>query len=217
MYTPPLNAERDPAALHAFMEANPFATLVTASVTGLMATHLPLVLHRAGGVHGALEGHLARANPHHKEVLSVPEALVIFSGPDAYISPTWYPSKEQHGKVVPTWNYVAVHAHGVPRFFDDDASLREHLDRLTARHERGRLEPWSPADAPQDYIAAQQRAIVGFRLEITRLEGKWKMSQNRPDRDIDGVIEALGNSPAERDRTVAAIVNARRPRREGPR
>ena len=213
MYIPALNAERDPATLHDFIEANPFATLVTASAAGLMATHLPLLLHRAAGAHGTLEGHLARANPHHKEVLSVPEALVIFSGPNAYISPTWYPSKEQHGKVVPTWNYVAVHVHGVPRFFDDDAEVREHLDRLTAHHERARPKPWSPADAPPDYIAAQQRAIIGFRLEIARMEGKWKMSQNRPAQDIDGVIEALVHSPAESDRTVATIVNARRPSR----
>ena len=213
MYIPRANAEHDPAVLHAFMKAHPFVILVTSSPTGMMATHLPVVLDVEAGANGMLEGHLARANPHARETIDR-EALVIFSGPNAYVSPTWYPSKAEHGKVVPTWNYIAVHAFGRMRVVDDPAQLRAHLDRLTAQHEGHGDAAWSPADAPQDFIAAQQRAIVGFQFEISRLEGKWKMSQNRIDGDIDGVVKALGASATESDRVVAAIVEDRRPRRE---
>ena len=213
MYIPPVNAEHDPAVLHAFMEANPFAIIVTSSAAGLMATHLPLLLDLEASAHGTLEGHLARANPHAREAPDG-EALVIFTGPNAYVSPTWYPSRGEHGKVVPTWNYIAVHAYGRIRLIEDPAQLRAHLDRLTARHEGRGGAAWTPADAPQEFIAAQRRAIVGFQFEISRLEGKWKMSQNRTDRDIDGVVQALGASGSEGDRVVAAIVQDRRPRRE---
>ena len=136
---------------------------------------------------------------------------MIFPGPDAYITPAWYPAKQEHGKVVPTWNYVAVHAYGTLRLRHEADFLRAHLDALTARHEAGRDAPWQVTDAPREYIARMLEAIVGFEIEIARLEGKWKMSQNRSSADIDGVVRGLGASASDRDRAVAAIVEARKP------
>lgn len=210
MYIPPSNAEHHPEVMLGFIEAHPLGALVTTSPEGLFATHLPLVLDRGAGPHGTLEGHVARANPHHRHAHDG-EALVIFQGPDAYITPAWYPAKAEHGRVVPTWNYVAVHAYGRLSFTDDPAFLRRHLEALVTRHEAGRGEPWAVGDAPAAYIEQQQRAIVGVRIEITRLEGKWKMSQNRSAADIDGVVRGLSSSTDAGDRAVAGIVQARRP------
>ncbi|HET7456356.1 MAG TPA: FMN-binding negative transcriptional regulator [Gemmatimonadaceae bacterium] len=212
MYVPASNAEHRPEVVLDFIEAHPFGALVTASTDGLFATHLPLVLDRGRGPHGTLEGHVARANPHHRQTLATDEALVIFTGPDAYVTPAWYAAKREHGKVVPTWNYVAVHAYGTLRFTDDPSFLRRHLDALTAQSEAGRAEPWAVSDAPADFVSQLAKAIVGFELTITRLEGKWKMSQNRSAADIDGVVRGLAASPAPGDRAVAEIVDARRPR-----
>ena len=140
-------------------------------------------------------------------------AMVIFTGPDAYITPEWYRTKEETGRVVPTWNYVAVHAYGALRSRDDPRFLREHLETLTQRHEADRLRPWHVNDAPEDFIAQQMKAIIGVELQIDRLEGKWKMSQNRSDADITGVVHGLGASKAPQDQAVAAIVSERRPKR----
>ena len=211
MYIPPSNAEHRPEVMLDFIEAHPLGALVTASPEGLFATHLPLVLDRRGGPHGTLEGHVARANPHHRHA-HAGEALVIFQGPDAYITPAWYPAKAEHGRVVPTWNYVAVHAYGTLTFTDDPTFLRRHLEALVTRHEAGRGEPWAVSDAPAAYVEQQERAIVGVRIEITRLEGKWKMSQNRSAADIDGVVRGLGSSPAHDDHAVAEIIERVRPR-----
>jgi transcriptional regulator len=212
MYIPQSNAEHRADTMLDFIEANPFGALVTASpADGLFATHLPLVLDRSRGDCGALEGHVARANPHHRQALAAGDALVIFQGPDAYITPSWYAAKAEHGRVVPTWNYVAVHAYGTLRFVDDDAFLERHLNVLTTRHEVERERPWATSDAPEGYIAQLRRAIVGVELTITRLEGKWKMSQNRSAADIDGVEQGLSSSPRAGDRAVAAIVAERRP------
>lgn len=211
MYIPATNAEPRLDVLHDFVEAHPFGALVTASPDGLFATHLPLVLDRSAGPLGTLRGHVARANPHHRQAAATTPALVIFTGPDAYVSPSWYASKAEHGKVVPTWNYVAVHAQATLRWIEDAESLRAHLRALTHRHEHARPHPWSIDDAPAEYIATQLRAIVGVELVVTALEGKWKMSQNRPAADIDGVVHGLGESSSPMDREVAAIVEARRP------
>jgi transcriptional regulator len=211
MYIPPSNAEQRPDALLEYVEAHPFGVLVTASTEGLFGTHLPLLLDRGRGALGTLEGHVARANPHHRQDLAAAEALVIFQGADAYITPSWYAAKAEHGRVVPTWNYVAVHAYGELRFIDDRAFLHRHLEALTARHEGGREHPWAISDAPEGYIEQLARAIVGFELTITRLEGKWKMSQNRSAADIDGVVQGLASSPRAGDREVGEIVAARRP------
>ena len=210
MYNPPSFAEHDVAVMHDFIEAHPFGALVTTSSSGLFATHLPLVLDRQLGPHGTLQGHIARANPHHEVAGDGSEALVLFTGADSYVTPSMYASKAKHGKVVPTWNYVAVHAHGTLRFVREPDALRVHLARLTARHETSRRQPWSITDAPADYIEKQLGAIVGVEIEITRLEGKWKMSQNRPAEDVDGVIEGLSASDDPREREVAEIVRERR-------
>jgi transcriptional regulator len=212
MYIPPSNAENDPDVIFDFIEAHSLAALVTNGVEGLFATHLPLLVYRTRGPHGTLQGHIARANPHHRMADSGSEALVIFTGPDAYVTPAWYPAKAEHGKVVPTWNYVAVHAHGTLRFIDDPAFLHAHLQALTSRHEAGRAQEWAIGDAPAEFIAGLERAIVGVEITITRLEGKWKMSQNRSAADIDGVVRGLADSGDEVQRRVSAIVEARRPR-----
>ncbi len=212
MYTPPAFADTDPAHLFDFIDAHPLATLVSASVAGeIQATHLPLLLERAAGTQGVLLGHLARANPQHRQLAGGGAALVIFAGPDAYVTPQWYASKGEHGRVVPTWNYVAVHARVAPCVIEDAGWLRAHVEALTDRHEAGRERPWKVNDAPADYVDAQLRGIVGLELAITALEGKWKMSQNRPDADIAGVVAGLSASPDPQAREVAAIVAARRP------
>jgi transcriptional regulator len=215
MYIPSSFAEHDLPTLFGFIEAHPLATLVTsAPPAGLFATHLPLVLDRTAGPSGTLFGHFARANPHSRlAVDGTTEALVIFTGPDAYIRPRWYQTKQETGRVVPTWNYIAVHAYGTLRLHDDPQFLRRHLGALTARHEGERERPWSVSDAPDEFIAQQMKAIIGLELRIDRLEGKWKMSQNRSAADIDGVIQGLESSTSDRDRDVAAIVAARRPQR----
>jgi transcriptional regulator len=214
MYIPASFREDDLPTLHAFLDAHPLAALVTAvdGPAGLFATHLPLLLDRSAGPLGTLRGHLARANPHARQLATgtVP-ALVLFSGPDAYITPNWYPLKAEHGRVVPTWNYVAVHASGTAVLRDDPEFLRSHLEALTARHEAARSMGWKVSDAPEDFIAQQARAIVGLEIQIDRLEGKWKMSQNRSAADIAGVIAGLGASGSPADRVVADIVAARRP------
>ena len=214
MYIPRSFAESDDATLFDYVDAHPLAVLVSASADRLAATHLPLLVDRSAGPWGTLFGHLARANPQATPTgAATTDALVIFSGPDAYITPQWYETKRETGRVVPTWNYVAVHAYGPLRLHDDPEWLREHLERLTHRHEAGRANPWHVNDAPTDYIAQQMKAIVGISIQIERLEGKWKMSQNRADSDIAGVIGGLGASDVARDQEVAAIVATRRPAR----
>jgi len=211
MYIPASNAEHRPGAMFDYMAAHPLATLVTSSGEGMIATHLPLLVDRTRGAHGTLAGHIARANPQQRQARDGDEALVIFSGHDTYITPAFYPSKARDGKVVPTWNYVAVHAYGTLRFVSDPVELRRHLEELTSHHEAPREQPWAVSDAPDDYIARMLGAIVGVEIEITRLEGKWKMSQNRSSEDVDGVIAGLEASGDAAAREVAGIVRARRP------
>jgi len=211
VYVPSSNAEHRPEVMLDYVEAHPLAALVTSSSEGLIATHLPLLVDRTRGALGTLAGHIARANPQQRQAREGDEALVIFSGHDAYITPAFYPSKARGGKVVPTWNYVAVHAYGRLHFVSDPAALRRHLEALTSRHESTREQPWSVNDAPTNYIERQMGAIVGVEIEITRLEGKWKMSQNRAAEDIDGVIAGLGASADARERAVGEVVRARRP------
>lgn len=215
MYIPAPHAETDPDTLFAFLAANPLGALVTTGANGeLVASHIPWVIHPDVGVHGTLRGHLARANSGHTAHLDVAAvqtmpALVLFTGADAYISPTWYASKREHGKVVPTWNYVAVHVYGTARFTSDEEFLARHLEQLVATHEAARPPSWSIRDAPADYIERQMRAIVGVEVAIGRIEGKWKMSQNRPMQDVAAVIENLQKSQVVKDRAVGEIVAAR--------
>ncbi|WAC25704.1 FMN-binding negative transcriptional regulator [Ancylobacter sp. SL191] len=205
MYTPPAFREDDPATLRQIIRAARLATLVTATAEGLMATPLPLYLDESEGAHGVLYGHLAKANPQWKAA-SLGEALVLFSGADAYITPSWYAAKQDHGKVVPTWNYEAVHAYGPAEFFEDGARLLEAVTRLTQLYEQPRAEPWAVTDAPEPFIASQLKGIVGLRLPITRLEGKRKMSQNRSEADREGVARGLAESESPRDHAVAAMI-----------
>lgn len=205
MYTPPAFRLDDRAEIHAMMRACRLATLVTATAEGLLATPLPLILAPEEGEFGVLHGHLARANPQWKAA-AIGEAMVLFNGPDAYVTPSWYQTKRETGKVVPTWNYQAVHAYGPAEFFDDPERLLDAVTRLTNLHEGTRAQPWAVDDAPPDFVKAQLRGIVGLRIPITRLEGKRKMSQNRPLADRRGVAEGLGASERPSDLAVAAMV-----------
>jgi transcriptional regulator len=175
--------------LHDAIRRAGLATLVTLTADGLIASHVPMLLDAEPAPNGTLVGHLARPNPQARGATG--EALAIFHGPDAYITPSWYATKRRNGKVVPTWNYVAVHAYGPIEFFDDTERLRDVVTRLTARQEAGRAQSWAVTDAPPDFIDGMLRGIVGFALPITRLEGKWKMSQNRPAEDRTGVVDGL--------------------------
>ena len=205
MYVPTAFQDDDPAGIAASLAAARLATLVTATPEGLVATPLPLFFDAGEGGHGVLYGHVARANPQWRlPVLG--EALALFSGPDAYVSPSWYAGKAEHGKVVPTWNYVAVHAYGPVEFFEEAERLRAVVSRLTDLHEAGRARPWAVGDAPEAYIAAQLRGIVGVRLAITRIEGKRKLSQNRSEADRLGVATGLADSARENERALGALI-----------
>lgn len=211
MYIPKHFEESRPEQLHALMAAHPLATLVIQSPEGLDAHHIPLHLQRTPAPFGVLRGHIARANP----LAAMPgasagcDALAIFHGPSAYVSPSWYPGKREHGRVVPTWNYVVVHAHGRLRLIDDAAWLRQQLEALTDANEARFAQPWAVADAPEDYLERMMRAIVGVELQITRLSGKWKLSQNHPPENHAGVVAGLQGSDLAEDRQVAALMAAR--------
>lgn len=181
---------RDLPVVHEAMDAVGLANLITWNGTELLATSLPLILARGEGEYGTLYGHLAKANPQVSAPV-VGEALALFAGVDAYITPSWYATKQETGKVVPTWNYESIHAYGAPEFFQDQAGLLDLVTRLTQHHE-GRIGgAWQVSDAPEDFIRGQLRGIVGFRMAITRLQGKQKMSQNRPLADREGVAAGL--------------------------
>jgi transcriptional regulator len=189
MYVPAHFAENRIPVLHDAIRGCGLVTLVTQTSNGLIASHLPVLLHPEPAPYGTLMGHLARANPQTREVIG--EALMIFQGTEGYITPSYYPTKRETAKVVPTWNYVTVHAYGTLRFFDDRARLLDNVTGLTSRHESNRAEPWAVSDAPPEFVQGMLNAIIGVELTITRLEGKWKMSQNRPEPDQTGVIDGL--------------------------
>ncbi|QCK86024.1 FMN-binding negative transcriptional regulator [Phreatobacter aquaticus] len=212
MYVPPLFAMADDAEMAGFCQAHPFAALVTHGPDGLFATHLPVIFKPAEGAKGAFFGHLARANPHWGRAAEGSDALLIFTGAQAYVTPSWYETKKQTAKVVPTWNYSAVHVRGRVSWPADVDFLKLNLADLTAAHEAGRSHPWALSDAPDDFVAMQMRAIVGMRFEVTGFDGKAKLSQNRPAADIDGVVAGLGASDAPMDREVAAQVDKARRR-----
>ena len=191
MYVPRHFEESRTDVLHELVRAHPFATLVTQSADGLEANHLPLELDPEPTPYGTLVGHVARANPVWRQAAVDVDALVIFAGPHGYVSPGWYPTKQETGKVVPTWNYAVVHAHGRLRFVEDAAWLRALVERLTRRYETTRPAPWAVSDAPSEFIDAMLKAIVGVEMVVTRLVGKWKLSQNRPVADRAGVRRGL--------------------------
>jgi transcriptional regulator len=205
MYRPDEFRVEDVARMHELMRARPFASLISNSSTGLYASHLPTVLKDEGSF-GVIECHLARANPHWKDIASGNEALMIFQGPEGYITPNWYPSKAEHGKVVPTWNYAIVHAYGRAEMMEHNDWLRRHVDELTAQQEQVQARPWALSDAPQSYVDAMLRGIVGFRFVITQIEGKWKMSQNRKLNDQLRVTKGLDRRAEGDDLEIADLI-----------
>jgi transcriptional regulator len=212
MYQLPHFRVDDLPQIRAFMRDERFATLISSGSLGLFATHLPTVT-KNDAPYAMVECHLARANPHWKDLAAVDEALMIFQGPQAYITPNWYPSKTEHGKVVPTWNYVALHAYARPEVVEDANWLRRHVAELTAQEETNEPRPWALSDAPGDYVERMRRGIVGFRFRVTRLEGKWKMSQNRGTEDRDGIVTGLRARNDRDDLRVADIIQAFDPER----
>jgi transcriptional regulator len=191
MYLPKHFEETRVPVLHELIRAHPLGALVVLTAGGLDANHIPMEIDPDPAPLGTLRGHIARANPLWREVSPDVAALAIFQGPNIYISPAHYLTKRETGKVVPTWNYAVVHAHGPLHFIDDRAWLRGFVAKLTARHEAERRDPWKITDAPAEFIETQLGAIIGLELPITRLIGKWKVSQNRPLQDRDGVVEGL--------------------------
>ncbi|WP_046861819.1 FMN-binding negative transcriptional regulator [Microvirga massiliensis] len=205
MYTPPAFRDEDRDSLLATIRAARLANFVTATADGPLVTPLPLFLDESEGEHGVIYGHLAKANPQWR-VPPVGDGLAIFMGPDAYVTPAWYATKEETGKVVPTWNYVTVHAHGPVEFFHDADRLLDAVVRLTNLYEQPRATPWEVSEAPADFIAAQLRGIVGIRMPIIRLVGKRKLSQNRNATDRAGVAAGLAASERASDRELAPLI-----------
>lgn len=198
MYIPSQFAETRPEELHRIVQANPLGMLVTHGAAGLDANHVPFLLDTSAGEPGVLLAHVARANPVWREIADGAEVMVVFRGVDGYVSPNWYPGKQETHRRVPTWNYEVVHAHGTFHPHDDERFLRGLLARLTRTHEATQPRPWKMGDAPPDYIAEQLAHIVGIEIRLTRLDGKRKLSQHHEPRDREGAIDGLaahGNQP----------------------
>ena len=206
MYQPSRFKSTDLAAMHQLMRAHPLATIVTLTVNGINANHIPLHLSPDAGEFGTLRGHVARANPIWQDFNADVDTLVIFQGPDCYISPSFYPAKQEDGKVVPTWNYAVVHAYGKLQVFDDAAWVRANLEALTTQHEATTPHPWAVADAPAEYIDNLVTAIVGIELVIGKISGKFKMSQNQNARTQASVVTGLQQRGDAAALAVAAIV-----------
>jgi transcriptional regulator len=194
VYNPLHFREERTEVLHQLIQRYSLATFVTLGADGLIANHMPLILDPEPAPLGTLRGHLSRANTQWRDSLPGASALAIFQGPEAYITPSWYPTRQETGRVVPTWNYVVVHAHGPFRTFEDPVLLEQHVRTLTHHQEAARPHPWSVDDAPVDFFHGQLAAIIGIEISITRLEGKWKVSQNRSVNDRAGVVEGLRES-----------------------
>jgi transcriptional regulator len=206
MYLPKHFEEADRGVLHGLIRAHPLGTWVTVHEGELLANHVPFLLDATRGEHGTLVGHVARANPVWRSFSASVPSVVVFQGIDAYVTPSWYPSKRQHGKVVPTWNYAVVHAHGLPRAIEDRAWLLDLVTRLTDANEAAMAVPWKVTDAPPDFVDRQLEAIVGIEIPIARLTGKWKVSQNRLATDRLGVVAGLlARSDATGDEMAALV------------
>jgi transcriptional regulator len=209
LYLPAHFNETRIEVLHALMRARPLATLVTQGNSGLLANHMPVETLSEPKPLGSLLGHIARANPLWREYREGSEALAIFQGPQVYISPSFYPSKAQSGEVVPTWDYAVVHARGTLRFIEDAAWLKGFVARLTDTYEAARPQPWKITDAPNEYIEKMLGLIIGFEFSIVDLRGKWKVSQNRPAADRQGVVEHLNAAGDADSHDIAAMLAAR--------
>jgi transcriptional regulator len=203
MYQPPAFREERLESLHALIRAHPLGTLITAGTAGLIANLVPFTLTDTGDK-GTLQAHVAKANDQVDALEAGTETLVVFHGPEAYITPSWYASKKEHGRVVPTWNYVVVQVRGTPRVIDDPAWLRTQIGTLTSQQENQRSEPWKVTDAPEPFIEGQIRAIIGIEIPILAIEGKWKVSQNRSAADRQSVYDGL--SDEERNEAMANLV-----------
>ncbi|MES2934474.1 MAG: FMN-binding negative transcriptional regulator [Pseudomonadota bacterium] len=209
MYQPTQFEETSTGRMHDLVRAHPLATLVTLSADGLNANHIPFYLHDDGSPLGTLRGHVARANPLLQDVVANPAVLAIFHGPDCYISPSWYATKQVTGKVVPTWNYAVVHLHGSLRVVDDPVWLRAQLDALTAHNEAAFEAPWQLSDAPVEFTQTIMQAIIGIEIVIEKMSGKWKVSQNQQPQNQASVIEGLRTSQQHDACPMAQLVLAR--------
>jgi transcriptional regulator len=208
VYQLPVFREDRVEVQHELIRAHPLGLLISAGPSGLMANPLPFLIDADNSERGTLRMHMARANPQWRELETVEECLVVFQGPQDYVTPTWYATKRETGKVVPTWNYATVHAWGRPLIINDAAWLRRQLDDLTLSREGVRPAPWRVDDAPPDFVAAQIEGIVGVEIPILRIEGKWKMSQNRPEADRAGVLAGF-RERGEAGESMAALVAER--------
>ncbi|MEO0345683.1 MAG: FMN-binding negative transcriptional regulator [Pseudomonadota bacterium] len=208
MHTPKIFKQSDLAEIHGLIESHPLGALITNGADGLEANHIPFELDRDAGPYGTLLGHVARANPVWQT--GADEILVVFQGANNYVSPGWYATKQVHGKVVPTWNYVVAHAYGTLRPIEDRDWIRSHMERMTNRHEAASPAPWQVSDAPETFTERMLRAVVGVDITLTRFEAKWKASQNRPATDRDGVAEGLRREGHDDAVTLARIVESAR-------
>ncbi len=208
MYQPPQFREDRLDVQHDLIRAHPLGLLITAGPNGLMANPIPFLVYADASERGTLRAHLSRANGQWQELGAVEECLVVFQGPQDYVTPSWYATKRETGKVVPTWNYATVHAWGRPRVIEDAEWLRRQIDDLTLSREQVRPEPWQVDDAPAPFVAAQIKGIVGVEIPIDRIEGKWKVSQNRPEADRLGVWEGFREEGGDSDE-MAALVRER--------
>ena len=206
MYTPKYHALTDIATMHSHIAEHPLGAWVCTAKNQLVANHIPFVLDAQHGSNGRLLGHVSRANPVWRELYGGAPSVVMFMGPHAYITPSWYPGKHQHGKVVPTWNYVTVHAHGVARAMEDPDWILDVINRLTDAQEVRRKEPWKVSDAPSEYIEKMLRAVVAIEIVIERLEGRLKVSQDEDDQDRLGTVEGLRQSSTAPSQVLANLV-----------
>jgi transcriptional regulator len=209
MYSPQQFEETRLDVLHDLIRSHPLGAFVILTGNELSANHIPFLVRAEQGDRGTLCGHVARSNPVWQQLGGAVEALVIFQGPESYITPSWYPSKHADGKAVPTWNYAVVHAYGQPRAIEDSGWLLEHVTQLTGVHEAGQALPWQVTDAPKDFTDHMISRIVGIEIPISRLQGKWKVSQNRKFPDRLGVAAGLESQGTERSRAMAKLVMER--------
>jgi transcriptional regulator len=206
MYIPRHNEEKRVSAMHSLIVSRPLGTLVTLGASGLFASHIPMILEDDGSQFGVLKGHISRANTQWQDFVPTVDALAIFAGHQHYITPNWYPGTREHGKEVPTWNYVVVHAYGPLKIIQDDDWLLTNVEKLTNIHEAASPSPWKVSDAPEDFIKSQLKGIVGLELPIRRLEGKWKVSQNRTERERNGVVNGLAKLNTPESLAMKALV-----------
>ena len=206
MYIPRHNEEKRISVMHALIVSRPLGTLVTLGNSGLFASHIPMILEDDGTEFGVLRGHISRANPQWRDFVPTMDALAIFAGHHHYITPNWYPGTKEHGKEVPTWNYVVVHAYGPLKVIQDEQWLLTNVEKLTSVHEAGSPVPWRVSDAPEDFIRSQLKGIIGLELPIQKLEGKWKVSQNRTERERNGVVDGLSRLNTPESLAMKALV-----------